>query len=118
MMNHLIYLFQVVLILNNIINLSSQIRTNSGETLLRDISIARMHGILIDLFFDRTSIDTSLARFFNKDNLKENLAYNDCLRLNDEQTRDFYKSFEQPSDKPIDESHNLFIPFEDGDNIE
>lgn len=104
--------------LNNFIDLSSQIRKNSGETLLRDISIARMHGILIDLFFDRTTIDTSLARFFNEDNLKENLAYHDCLRLNDEETIDFYNSNMQSSDKPIDESHNFFIPFEDGDNIE
>ncbi|MBR2651236.1 hypothetical protein IKD48_00110 [bacterium] len=104
--------------LNNFIDLSSQIRKNSGETLLRDISIARMHGKLIDLFFDRTSIDTSLARFFNEDNLKETLAYNDCLRLNDKETRDFHKTFEQASDKPVDESHNFFIPFEDGDNIE
>lgn len=108
----------VVIVLNDFVDLSSQIRKNTGETLLRDISITRMYGNLIDLFFDRTSIDTSLARFFNEDNLKKNLAYHDCLKLNDEDTMQFYKSIEQASDKPVDESHNFFIPFEDGDNIE
>ena len=98
-----------------IINLSSQIRKNIGESLLKDISIARMQGNLIDLFFDRTSIDTSIARFFNEDKLKETLVYKDCLKLNDE---DYYNSNQQLNDKPIDESHNFFIPFEDGGNIE
>lgn len=103
---------------SNIISLSSSIRTIASDKLLKDISIARMYGNLIGLFFDRTSIDTSLARFFSEDNLKETLAYNDCLRLNDEDSIRFNNSQQQANDKPIDESHNLFIPFEDGDSIE
>lgn len=98
--------------------LSESIRTIASDKLTRDISIARMYGNLIDLFFDRTSIDTSLARFFSEDNLKETLAYSDCLSLNDEDTIRFNNSQKQASDKPVDESHNLFIPFEDGDSIE
>ena len=100
------------------LSLSSSIRTNSSENLLRVISISRMYSNLIDLFFDRTSIDTSLARFFSEDKVKEVLAYTDCLNLNDEDTIRFNNSQIQASDKPIDESHNFFIPFEDGDNIE
>ena len=63
----------------------------------------------MDLFCDRTAIDTSLARFFNENDMQEYLMYSDCLKLNDENTK---------WNEQVDESHNFFIPFEDGDNIE
>lgn len=111
-------LLVVVLMNETQLSISSSIRTNSSDVLLRKVSIVRMQKSLAGLFTDRTAIDTSLRRFFNEDNLKQTFAYNDCLKLNDEDTINFYNSTKQSSDRLIDESHNLFIPFEDGDSVE
>ena len=98
--------------------LATAIRTNCAERLLRTISIQRMHYSLMDLFVDRTAIDTSLRRYFSEDAIEQILVYNDCLKLNDENTIDFNNSFSDSGMNPIDENHNMFIPFDSGDNIE
>ena len=46
--------------------LSESIRTIASDKLLNDVSLKRMHNSLMNLFCDRTAIDTSLRRFFNE----------------------------------------------------
>lgn len=107
--------------------LSSSIRTVCAERLTRTISIPRMHNSLIDLFVDRTAIDTSLLGRM-KSNYDKWQVYNDCLHLNDKNTIDFNNRLPQSNDiidentgnyipSNIDLNNNVFIPFENGDNI-
>lgn len=81
--------------MNNVVDLSENIRTNTGARLLRKISMVRMHNSLIELFVDRTAIDTSLSGHFNKDKIRKNLKYGYCLSLNDKKTIKFHNSCKQ-----------------------
>lgn len=111
--------------MNNVIGLSSSIRTNTGARLLRNISLARMHNSLMDLFVDRTAVDTSLRRLVSEDGIRKVVKYNKCESLNDERTIKFNQSFKQADDvfdekrqiwinKYIDtEKDDLFIPRDD-----
>ena len=71
------------------------------------VSLDRMHKTLLELFVDRTKIDTSLARFMNKEKIAESLLYSRCMDLNDEKRIEFIKSL---SHERHDEKYNMFIP--------
>lgn len=92
--------------MNNGIGLSSSIRTNCSEVLSRKISLVKMHHSLIDLFVDRTKIDTSLRRFMDDESLNKSMQYSRCHSLND----DSY-SWDFDGIDPIKD--NLFIPRDD-----
>lgn len=86
--------------------LSSSIRTIASDKLLRNISIVRMHNSLVGLFTDRTAIDTSFGRFFKKENITQFDVWQECLYLHDETVG---------INRKVDESYNMFVPFESGD---
>ena len=104
------------------VKLASKLRTNTGERLTRNISLARIHNSLSELFVDRTNIDSSsLGRFVDMefenriylspgDAVDENkitiLNYNHCLHLNDE------KTIKHNSKDVFDESRQIWIPHE------
>jgi len=104
--------------------LASSIRTNCAERLLGTISIPRMHNRLMDLFVDRTAIETSLFES-SKERILKNLSYSHCLSLNDERKIKFHQSWKQESyvfdekrqiwiDKSIDPiNDDMFIPRDD-----
>lgn len=71
------------------ISLASEIRINVSERLSRNV-----HDKLLELFVDRTSIDTSFIRFMNKDKL----PYYNCKSLNDEKTIEFNQKTRQIQD--------------------
>ena len=95
------------------ISLASEIRINVSERLSRNV-----HDKLLELFVDRTSIDTSFRRFMNKDKL----PYYNCKSLNDEKTIEFHQKTRQMHDVFDDErqiwissdinpsEHDYFIP--------
>lgn len=87
--------------------LATAIRTNCAERLLRTISIQRMHYSLMDLFVDRTAIETSLFER-NKESILKNLSYSHCLSLNDERTIKFNQSWKQQDDV-FDEKRQIWI---------
>lgn len=88
--------------MNNIIGLSETIRTIASDKLLKNISLKRMHYYLMDLFHDRTNIDTSIFGRFADEDTKKHAKYTDCLNFN--------CGFDSES------KHNLFVPFDDGGN--
>ncbi|MBR2651744.1 hypothetical protein IKD48_03055 [bacterium] len=104
------------------LSLSSSIRTNSSDKLLRTISLPGMYTELIDLFVDRTAKDTSINGFANDEKINEFLKYSHCLSLNDERTIKFNQGWKQEDDvfdeklqiwisKFIDtEKDNMFVP--------
>ena len=94
--------------MNNGIGLSSSIRTNCSEVLSRKISLVKMHHGLMDLFVDRTKIDTSLRRFMNDESLNKSMQYSRCKSLNDERTIKFNQSCKQESDV-FDETRQIWI---------
>ena len=79
-------------------------------------STKRMHEILIDFFVDRTSIDTSLSRYFSMDAINKHMIYNDCRHLNDEKTIKFvdglpkYSNGVRINDFDANPQNNMFIP--------
>lgn len=75
------------------IDLASKIRTKTGERLLNKtiLSSDKLHKNILELFVDRTSIDTTLRRFIKLDD--NILKYSHCLCLNDEKTIQFQQSF-------------------------
>lgn len=111
--------------MNSVICLSESIRTNTGGNLSRTISLKRMQDSLIGLFADRTKINTSFGRFFNKDNLKVESPlsiYRDCMNLNDEKTIEWNDKVMNKisggvlvNELELKPHHNMFIPFDDGD---
>lgn len=94
--------------MNTGIDLSSSIRTNCSEVLSRKTSLVKMHYSLIDLFVDRTEIDTTLRRFFNDESMKKSMQYSRCKRLNDD--NDSYSCDIHDVDSIKDD---LFIPRDD-----
>ncbi len=105
--------------------LSESIRTIASDKLLRTFSLQRMYNNLIDLFVDRTSIDTSLLGRIDFDVDKWN-KYNDCLHMNDKETIAFNNRLPQSDDvfdevsgnyypSNLDFNNNMFIPFDSGD---
>ena len=118
-------LILMVLLMNKApLSISSSIRTNSSDVLLRNVSIKRMHNSLIDLFVDRTNLDT-ISGIGDEDSIKQMMQFNKCNSMNDERTIKFHQSWKQASDvfdeklqiwidKSIDtEKDNLFIPRDD-----
>lgn len=115
--------FVVVLMNKAPLFLSSQIRSDSGNVLLRKVSLVRIHNSLIDLFIDRTAIGNSSDGF--EDGVFEVLKCMHCKQLNDERTISFNQGWKQSSyvfneklgiwiDENIDvEKDNLFIPRSD-----
>ena len=91
------------------IALASEIRKSVGDKLSRNISLLKMHNSLSELFVDRTSIDTSLARFFNDDTLEQSMKFHHCQCLNDERTIKFHQSLKQDDDVFL-ESKQIWIP--------
>ena len=91
------------------IALASEIRTRTGERLLRKISLVKMHYSLIDLFVDRTDIDTSLRRLFDKDGIDKAMQFSNCQYLNDERTINFHQGLKQDGDVFL-ESKQIWIP--------
>lgn len=89
--------------------LSTAIRTNCAERLLRTISIPRMHNSLSELFVDSIKNETSLFES-KKEHFMMVMKYNNCLHLNDERTFEFNQRFKQSYDVYDD---NLFIPRDD-----
>lgn len=71
------------------------------------VSLDRMNKTLLDLFVDRTKIDTSLARFMSKEKIAESLLYSRCMDLND---KDKIRFIESLSHEKHDEKYNMFIP--------
>ena len=61
---------------------------------------------LLDLFVDRTSIDTSFRRFMGVN--KDNPRYDNCLCLNDEKTIKFHQSLKQDNDV-YDEKRQIWV---------
>ena len=98
----------VLVSMNNAIGLAESIRTISAGKLQRNISLSRMHHTLIDLFVDRTAIDTTLAGFVNDEDVLETLRYMNCLSLNDERTIKFHQSWKQDS-YVFDEKRQIWI---------
>lgn len=88
--------------MNSELSVASQIRTNCAEILTKKIPLDRMHYYLMDLFQDRTKIDTSIFGRFTDEDSKKHEKYTDCWKIN--------CGFESKS------NHNLFIPFDDGGN--
>ena len=106
--------------------LSESIRTNSSDKLTRNFSLNKIYNSLIDLFIDRTAINTSYNLFeTNKDEIEKSMRYNHCNRINDARRIEFGNNFKQESDvfdekrqiwidKHIDvERDDLFIPRDD-----
>lgn len=91
------------------IALASEIRTRTGERLSRKISLVKMHYSLIDLFVDRTEVDTSFRRFMNEDNFKRTMQFSNCQYLNDERTINFHQGLKQDDDVFL-ESKQIWIP--------
>lgn len=99
----------VVLMVDKItLPISSSIRTNSSDKLSRKISFVKMHNSLIDLFIDRTAIDTSLNLFGDKEAILETMRYNNCKHLNDDRTIEFNQSWKQEDDV-FDEDRQIWI---------
>lgn len=61
---------------------------------------------LLNLFVDRTSIDTSFRRFMGVNN--DNPRYDHCLCLNDEKTIKFNQNLKQDSDV-FDEKRQIWV---------
>ena len=95
------------MLMDSVIGISENVRTISAAKLQRKISLIRMHNSLIDLFCDRTAIDTSLSRF-NDEDVFETLRYNHCQALNDERTIKFNQGWKQPNDV-FDEKRQIWI---------
>ena len=91
------------------IALASKVRTKTGERLKRNISMLKMRNSLFDLFVDRTSIDTSLARFFDDETLEQSMKFHHCQCLNDERTIKFHQGLKQDDDVFL-ESKQIWIP--------
>ena len=83
------------------ISLASEIRINVSERLSRNV-----HDKLLELFVDRTSIDTSFRRLMGKN--EDTPRYDHCLYLNDEKTIKFHQSFKQDSDI-FDEKRQIWV---------
>ena len=90
------------------VDVASEIRTNIGENLVRKISLAKMHYHLMDLFQDRTKVDTHVNLLEDDDGIKKTLRYMHCQSLNDERTIEFHQSFKQESDV-FDEKRQIWI---------
>lgn len=108
--------------------INSKIRTKCADELQRTISLKSMQNCLMDLFCDRTKIETSLRRFFDEDNIKNTPRWYNCLSMNDERTIKFHQGFKQqnyvfnedkqiwidPFVDPIE--HDYFIPRDDAND--
>lgn len=96
--------------MNNVVNLAENIRTNTSDNLLRNISLARMKRKLIELFVDWNAkdIDDSDDIFGANDEIKKTMQYNSCLSLNDENTIKFNQSHKQKDDV-FDEKRQIWI---------
>lgn len=90
------------------IALASEIRTNVGDKLSRNVSLVNMHNSLSELFVDRTSIDTSLRRYFDDGAMKKSMQFSHCQSLNDERTIKFHQSCKQEDDV-FDETRQIWI---------
>lgn len=75
-------------------------------------SLDRMKRTLLELFVDRTKIDTSLARYMNDNAIAESLKYKRCMGLNDEDKISFAQSLPNKKyyDEKYNEKYNMFIP--------
>ena len=93
--------------MNNVVGVASQIRTNTGAKLLREISLKTMKRKLIDLFKDRTS--DKPVNLFNDDKIRKVMQYKRCKSLNDKRKIEFHQSCIQDSDV-FDESKQIWIP--------
>ena len=67
-----------------------------------------MHNSLIDLFVDRTKVETTFRRFMNNDSIKKSMQFHKCQSLNDERTIKFHQSAKQDS-YVFDESRQIWI---------
>ena len=83
------------------ISVASQIRIKVKDRLANTLDTN-----LLDLFIDRTSIDTSFGRFMGKN--KDNQRYDHCLCLNNEKTIKFHQSFKQDNDV-FDEKRQIWV---------
>ena len=81
--------------------LASEIRINVNKRLSRNV-----YDKLLELFVDRTSIDTSFRRFMGKN--ENTPRYSHCLCLNNEKTIKFNQSFKQDSDI-FDEKRQIWV---------
>lgn len=110
------------------IELASRIRTRTSEKLSTktNISPVKLHRNIMNMFIDRTSIETSFRRFMGKN--KDTLRYDYCKCLNDKETIQFQQSYKQDGDV-FDEKRqiwvsgyvdlvedDLFIPRDDADD--
>lgn len=94
--------------MNTGIDLSSSIRTNCSEVLSRKISLVKMHNSLIDLFVDRTEVDTTLRRFMDDESLNKSMQYSRCKSSNDD-----HDSYSCDGDDVDSIKYDLFIPRDD-----
>ena len=90
------------------LDISIGIRTISAGKLQRDVSLSRMHHSLIDLFVDRTAINSEINLIGN-DRMLENLRFMHCQSLNDERTIAFHQGWKQ-ADDVFDEQRQIWIP--------
>ena len=96
--------------MNTVVNLAENIRTNTSDNLLRNISLARMKRKLVNLFVDWNAkdVDDSDNIFGADDGIIKTMKYNNCLSLNDENTIEFHQSFKQDNDV-FDEKRQIWI---------
>ena len=94
--------------MNTGIDLSSSIRTNCSEVLSRKISLVKRHNSLIDLFVDRTEVDTTLRRFMDDESLNKSMQYSRCKSSNDD-----HDSYSCDGDDVDSIKCDLFIPRDD-----
>jgi len=94
--------------MNSVVSVASNIRTIASDKLLKNVSLKRMHISLIDLFVDRTAIDSEINLIGN-DKMLENLRYMHCQSLNDERTIAFHQGWKQ-ADDVFDEQRQIWIP--------
>ena len=94
--------------MNNVFDVASEIRTNTGAKILRKISLEKMHYHLMDLFQDRTKIDEQVNLLDNEDGIRQTLRYIHCKNLNDERTIKFHQGWKQESDV-FDEKRQIWI---------
>ena len=93
--------------MNDVVGVASQIRTNTGAKLLRDISLDRMQNSLLDLFMDRNKQD-KVNLLADEDGIRKVMRYSNCLHLNDARTIEFCNSFKQ-ADDVFDEKRQIWI---------
>lgn len=87
---------------------SSTIRTNCAERLLRKISLKTMQRKLNELFVDWQEQENKTNLLEDNDGLRKVMKYNRCESLNDERTIEFHQSWKQDS-YVFDETRQIWI---------